>query len=76
MRHLVLAAALVLGACATAPAANAPAESAPQAQEPSRAAQLLASAGGAQAASRAEIERALGAPDIERRDGAGLALTS
>ncbi len=37
--------------------------------------QILSSAGGANAASRAEVERALGAPDIERRDGAGAALT-
>jgi hypothetical protein len=42
---------------------------------PSRAAQLLASAGRADAASRAELDRVLGAPDIERREGAGVALT-
>jgi hypothetical protein len=74
---LVSAALLLLGACATAaPPAQTPATPAPAASPAqSRGAQLLASAGGAHAASRAELERALGAPDIERREGAGLALT-
>src|SRR5690606_28296277 len=54
-----------------APAANAVAA----APAPSHAAQLLAAAGRADAPSRAELERALGAPDIARQDGAGAALT-
>jgi hypothetical protein len=79
MRFALVSAALVLmGACATtAPAASTSATStaavAPAA--PSRAAQLLASAGGANAASRADLDRVLGVPDIERREGAGVALT-
>ena len=35
----------------------------------------MASAGRADAPSRAELDRAFGAPDIERREGAGVALT-
>lgn len=76
---LVSAALLALSACATAtPTAPAATETAPAAATPaasSRAAQLLASAGRADAPSRPELERALGAPDIERREGAGVALT-
>lgn len=41
----------------------------------SRASQLLASAGRANAAARNDIEREFGAPDIARQDGAGMALT-
>lgn len=37
--------------------------------------QLLNAAGGADAPTEAQIEHALGAPDIVRRDGAGAALT-
>jgi hypothetical protein len=78
MRVLIsLSTAMVLAACATAPApatSSAPAATAP-ASQPSRVAQLLASAGRADAPSRAMIERALGQPDIERNEGAGVALT-
>jgi hypothetical protein len=74
---LVSAALLLVGACAattpTAPTAAAPA--AITAAAPSRGAQLLASAGRADAASRDQLVRTLGAPDIERREGAGLTLT-
>jgi hypothetical protein len=79
MRIALLSGAfLALAACATttpgAPSTQttAPAE-APS--YPSLAAQLLASAGRADAPSRAELDRAFGAPDIERREGAGVALT-
>lgn len=71
------AATLLLAACATAPSPG-PAATGPQAGAPaypSHVAQLLASAGRADAPNRAEIDSALGAPDIERRDGAGMALT-
>jgi hypothetical protein len=68
-----------LGACAateatTAPAATAapPASASPV---PSRTAQMLLAAGGQNAPTRSEIERALGAPAIARQDGAGAALT-
>jgi hypothetical protein len=70
------AALLLLAACATAaPTAQAPASAPTAAPTSSRAAQVLASAGRANAASRADLERALGAPDIERQEGAGVALT-
>jgi hypothetical protein len=76
---LVSAALLALAACATAaPSAPASDATAPAATSPaasSRAAQLLASAGRADAPSRRELDRAFGAPDIERREGAGVALT-
>lgn len=74
---LLFGALLTLAACATAAPTQAPVgASAPvMAAEPSRAAQLLASAGSADAASRAELERVLGAADIERREGASVALT-
>lgn len=71
-----LAALALISACVTAPppAPVAPATSA-AAAAPSRGAQLLAAAGGTNAPTQAEIERALGRPDIVRRDGAGAALT-
>ena len=79
MRLAFVSALLMLGACAaTAPAAStsaAPAAAATPAAAPSRAAQLLASAGGDSAASRSDLVRTLGEPDIERREGAGVALT-
>jgi hypothetical protein len=79
MRFLLLSALLALAACATtAPSAPSPDASASATEAPSYpslAAQLLASAGRADAPSRAEIDRAFGAPDIERREGAGVALT-
>jgi hypothetical protein len=55
----------------TAPAAAV----APAAPTTSRGAQLLALAGGANAPTRADIERLFGAADITRQDGAGVALT-
>jgi hypothetical protein len=75
---LISAALLALGACATtAPAASTSATptTAATPAASSRGAQLLASAGRENAASRAELDRVLGAPDIERREGAGVALT-
>jgi hypothetical protein len=75
---LVSAALLALSACATAAPsapANAPTTPAAAPAASSRAAQLLASAGRADAATRSDLERALGEPDIERREGAGVALT-
>jgi len=79
MRFLTLfAAAALLSACATA-APSAPSAStqpsAPSASSGSRAAQLLAAAGRSDAPTQTEIERALGRPDITRRDGVGVALT-
>lgn len=78
MRFISLIAALAaLSACATTPlpASRAGASAPANAGAPSRAAQLLAAAGSSSAPTRAEIERALGAPDIARQDGAGAALT-
>lgn len=68
----------MLGACATsAPgvASVAPPPSAPAAAAPSRVMQVLASAGRTNSPTQAEVERALGQPDIARQDGAGAALT-
>jgi len=76
MRFILAALALVVSACATAPPSQ-PSET-PAAHTPagaSRLGQYLNSAGRADAPSRAEIERAFGAPDIIRQDGAGAALT-
>jgi hypothetical protein len=79
MRLLIYAAAILVSACATDPAA--PSTSAPGAPPPpatagdSRAARLLAAAGQPDAPTRAVIERELGAADIARQEGAGLALT-
>ena len=69
----------LLAACATpAPAGPAapttPASTAP-ASGGSRAAQLLAAAGRANAPTQSDIEHAFGAADITRHDGAGAALT-
>ncbi|MFT3728549.1 MAG: hypothetical protein QM759_12050 [Terricaulis sp.] len=80
MRILLLSlAATLLSACATtaAPSAAAPATTVqtPAAPAPSRIAQLLATAGRPNAATQADIERAMGPADITRRDGAGVALT-
>lgn len=78
MRFISLfVAAMLLAACATAPAAptQAPAPTSPPASGSSRAERLLASAGRGDAATRAEIENALGRPDVARQDGAGAALT-
>jgi hypothetical protein len=72
-----LAALIVLSACATAPPQPAPEQLAPVATAPpsSHLAQMLASAGRADAPSRTMVERAFGAADIVRQDGAGAALT-
>jgi hypothetical protein len=72
-----LAALLVISACATAAPSTPASPSAPSARpaDTSRASQLLAAAGRANAPARAEIEREFGAPDIARQDGAGTALT-
>lgn len=68
--------AAVLAGCASTPATTAPSPTATdRPASPSRAAQLLGSAGRADAPSQAEIERAFGPPDISRQDGAGAALT-
>ncbi|MBC7770667.1 MAG: hypothetical protein H7124_17935 [Phycisphaerales bacterium] len=77
MRFLIISAALLLGACATpSPSApSAPARTEAASPSTSRAAQLFAAAGRADAPSQAEVERALGAPDIMRREGAGAAWT-
>jgi len=78
MRFMASLTALVfLSACATAAPSAPSSPSAPVASagESSRAAQLLAAAGSASAPSQADIERAFGAPDVVRRDGAGAALT-
>lgn len=66
----------MLAGCASAPAAPSVAPSpAANAASGSRVAQLLRAAGGQGAPTRAELERALGQPDIARQDGAGVALT-
>lgn len=88
MRILALCAALSLvSACATttatAPAANVaapvttPATPQPSAEERAAAAlaHFLSQAGSGAAPTRAAVEQALGAPDIARQDGAGMALT-
>lgn len=72
-------AAFLLTACASTPA-NTPAPSAapmppPAASSSNRAMQMLSLAGRANAPTRSDIERAFGAADIARQDGAGLALT-
>jgi len=71
--------ALVAASCATAPAPRA--VETPTATVPAgsgageRIAQLLRSAGREDAATLQAIERALGAPDLRRQEGAGAALT-
>jgi hypothetical protein len=81
MRFLAyLATAVLLTACAAttpstpsaAPAASTPAATAAPS---SRLTRLLVAAGGADAPSQSEIERAFGPADIARQDGAGAALT-
>jgi hypothetical protein len=72
-----LAALLLISACATAAPSAPSAPSAPTARpaDSTRAAQLLSAAGRANAPARNDIERELGAPDIARQEGAGMALT-
>ncbi|HYD89591.1 MAG TPA: hypothetical protein VEA80_19075 [Vitreimonas sp.] len=80
MRFLTALAALaLLAACATAaPSSAPPTQTGADAAAPSYsslAAQLFASAGRADAPSQAEVERAIGAADIVRSEGAGAAWT-
>lgn len=74
-----LSALLLLAACATAaPSATTSPNNtatAPTATSSSRQAQLLRAAGGSNAPTVQDIERAFGEADIVRRDGAGAALT-
>lgn len=76
---LVSLGAMMLSSCATAaiapPSAPAAAAAAPAPTTPSRIGQLLAAAGRPNAPTQADIERAMGAADITRHDGAGVALT-
>lgn len=65
-----------LAGCASAPPPPpTPAPAAPSAPAPSRAAQLLAAAGRADAPTQADIERAFRPADIARQNAAGAALT-
>lgn len=78
MRFISLLAALsFLAACATStPSGPAPGPTeTPSPSHSSLAAHLFASAGRADAPSQREVERALGAPDISRHEGAGAAWT-
>lgn len=84
MRILLLSlAAVALSACATenatsaAPVAAAAVQTPamPTTPQPSRIGQLLAAAGRSTAPTQAEVERTMGAADITRRDGSGVALT-
>lgn len=74
-----LSALLLLAACATAAPSATPSPNntatAPTATSSSRQAQLLRAAGGTNAPTVQDIERAFGEADIVRRDGAGAALT-
>lgn len=70
-----LAALTLVSACATAGAPIAPPPQSVAAAAPSQLFALLARAGHADAPTEAEVTRALGAPDISRRDGVGAALT-
>lgn len=79
MRFIVpLAALALLAACETAAgpvptvATPTPTASAPQSSPIAR---MLAGAGRDNAATQADVVRLMGAPDIERREGAGVALT-
>ncbi|MEZ5957691.1 MAG: hypothetical protein R3C27_10840 [Hyphomonadaceae bacterium] len=73
-----ISALLLLAGCATAaptaPAASSTTPTAP-AVSSSRQAQLLRAAGGSDAPSTQDIERAFGQADIVRREGAGAAYT-
>jgi hypothetical protein len=66
-----------VAACATAPAdAPAPRSAPTHSAAPSaHLAEMLVAAGGANAPNRVAVERAFGAADIVRQDGAGTALT-
>lgn len=77
MRILSILAALgALGACATAPQTAAPPPAPAATIAPSaHLVEMLAAAGRADAPNRSAVERAFGAADIVRQDGAGAALT-
>jgi hypothetical protein len=77
MRIFLVFAAFALAACATStPVATETQAPAAVAASPSaHLAEMLASAGRADAPSRAMVERAFGVADIVRQDGAGAALT-
>ncbi len=79
MRFIIPLVALALLAACETTTTTAPTmvTSTPTASAPasSRVGQLLATAGRDNAATQADVVRLLGAPDIERREGAGTALT-
>lgn len=70
---LLTACAATTPAATTTPTAVSPSASSSPAS--SRHAQMLRTAGSAQAPTRAEIERVFGNADIVRQEGAGVALT-
>ncbi|MBL8543853.1 MAG: hypothetical protein JNJ63_08570 [Hyphomonadaceae bacterium] len=76
-RALLLSLALLAGCATTSTGASQQPVSAAVAApaQPAGPVRLLAAAGQRNAPSQAEIERAFGAPDITRREGAGAALT-
>ncbi|MET0182886.1 MAG: hypothetical protein ABW199_08385 [Caulobacterales bacterium] len=71
--RLVLAAALLTVACATAPASSPPGGSSGPA--PSSSNERLLRDTGSDGSTIQAIERAFGQPHVRRRDGAGAALT-
>lgn len=80
MRFIIpLVTLALLAACETPAATTAPtittATPTSSTAAISRVGQMLATAGRDNAASQADVVRLLGTPDIERRDGAGAALT-
>lgn len=77
MRILPILVALgALSACATTPQTTAPLPSPAATTAPSaHLVEMLAAAGRADAPNRVAVERAFGAADIVRQDGAGAALT-
>ncbi|QGZ97005.1 hypothetical protein DSM104635_03870 [Terricaulis silvestris] len=78
MRFIIpLVALALLAACETTTATAPTATPTPTASAPasSRVGQMLATAGRDNAATQADVVRLLGAPDIERHEGAGTALT-
>ena len=79
MRFIIPLIALALLAACETPAATAPTITTPtptgSITATSRVGQMLATAGSDNAATQADVVRLLGAPDIERQDGAGAALT-
>ena len=63
------------GCAATAPVASAPAAATSAPLPQNRVAALLQQAGSAAAPTQSVVQRALGAADITRQDGVGVALT-